>query len=312
MNTPGIELSQINRRCLCLFERTVKSLIDKNCEPSPIQLNSKEAKDFLRLACVIGSTKHALIAFEHARIAFERGMAIECSDDLPPIIYASLGGSVDVMNLLLDRGASVHVPGDNGKKALHYACECGYIDIARILLDNGARVNDVDDSKMTALHKICLYRENSAGSDEMSFFDSYLPQIENVVNDIKKKCPGESIGENQSGMIPPLKDCVNLVKLLLDRGADIECAMKHGYRPLHCACAMKHVNIIEILLERGANINASSKNGTTSLHHACSMGDIDVVKTLLRHGADKNIKDSAGKTALEYCQTVEMKNLFTS
>ncbi|EDO45485.1 predicted protein, partial [Nematostella vectensis] len=43
-----------------------------------------------------------------------------------------------------------------------------------------------------------------------------------------------------------------IVKLLLDEGADVEAQTKNGYQPLHLAAQYGHKIIIEILLQRGA------------------------------------------------------------
>ncbi len=66
--------------------------------------------------------------------------------------------------------------------------------------------------------------------------------------------------------------------------------------PLHEAAAMGHLEVARLLLERGADVNAKNKHGFTPLHFAAGIGHTDVAKLLLEHGADVNAKDEHGRT----------------
>ncbi len=56
------------------------------------------------------------------------------------------------------------------------------------------------------------------------------------------------------------------VKLLLDRGAQIEASNKDGLTALHWASSNGHDATVKLLLDRGAQIEASNKDGLTALH----------------------------------------------
>ena len=54
-----------------------------------------------------------------------------------------------------------------------------------------------------------------------------------------------------------LIDCIRkvyfkLIKLLLEKGANINIKDKNGYTPLMWACKYNHTEIIELLLDKGA------------------------------------------------------------
>lgn len=55
-----------------------------------------------------------------------------------PLHWASKGGQFKAVQLLLDRGSDANAKNGNGWTPLHYAAQQGYIQIARLLLDRGA------------------------------------------------------------------------------------------------------------------------------------------------------------------------------
>jgi hypothetical protein len=55
---------------------------------------------------------------------------------------------------------------------------------------------------------------------------------------------------------------------------------------------------VKVLLEKGADVNGKDRGGASALMEASKEGHLDVVKLLLKKGADANAKDNEGKTAL--------------
>lgn len=90
----------------------------------------------------------------------------------------------------------------------------------------------------------------------------------------------------------------HVAKLLLDRGADVAARSVSGYTALRCAAASGRKEVVELLLERGADIAASDMDGSTALHNAAFRGHRDVVELLLDRGADIMASDIDGSTAL--------------
>jgi uncharacterized protein len=85
-------------------------------------------------------------------------------------------------------------------------------------------------------------------------------------------------------------DGPHAVKLLLDRGADIEAPSRNEEfaqeaRPLHSAVAAGRSDIAVALLEAGADPNARQHGGFTPLMAAEQSGDLDLAELLIRHGA---------------------------
>ena len=82
--------------------------------------------------------------------------------------------------------------------------------------------------------------------------------------------------------------------------------------PLHIAALWGDVEIVEVLLERGADPNVKDDNGQTPLHIAAQEGHVDVVRVLLERGADPRIADNGGHIPLDYAKDSTIRSLLES
>ena len=95
-----------------------------------------------------------------------------------------------------------------------------------------------------------------------------------------------------------------VVRYLLEAGADLRLASRQGgFTPLHSAVASEaravDIEIVRMLLDKGADPNAKSQSGSTPLHTVAFTGDRESLDVLMKHGADPAIKNNDGKTAAE-------------
>ena len=91
---------------------------------------------------------------------------------------------------------------------------------------------------------------------------------------------------------------LDIVKLLLDCGANVNSRGNFDRTALHLAAESGHLDVVQLLLERGADIDIRAKNGRTALYFAAKSGHLDITKLLLERGADINIRAKSGRTAL--------------
>ena len=96
-----------------------------------------------------------------------------------------------------------------------------------------------------------------------------------------------------------------LMKLLIDRGTDINIKGNRQETPLHKA---KDKSTAELLLTNGAEVNARNQEGNTPLHSMWRL-DLDVVEVLLKYGADPNVAGFDGRTPLYYVRNSEQAKL---
>lgn len=76
-----------------------------------------------------------------------------------------------------------------------------------------------------------------------------------------------------------------------------------GSSPLHIAAGISVPEMVRLLLDKGANVSMKDNNGVTPLHIAAFTGHRENLELLLAKGADVHAKDSHGKTARDYAET---------
>ncbi|SPR15120.1 ankyrin repeat-containing protein 16 [Orientia tsutsugamushi] len=105
-------------------------------------------------------------------------------------------------------------------------------------------------------------------------------------------------------------DDINLVRLMLDSGADPNEQSVYGATPLHIAIWYNRVDMIYLLLDKNANINAQNKDGRTPLHVAAWHGMNDIIMQILPNSvANINLQDDYGKTLLHFAARNGSKDL---
>ncbi|XP_076456466.1 uncharacterized protein LOC143290823 [Babylonia areolata] len=74
----------------------------------------------------------------------------------------------------------------------------------------------------------------------------------------------------------------------------------HRQTALHRACLLGYIDVVRLLLEYGADPNARNNFDETPLHYACKRGLPPVLKCLLERGADVSLVDKMGKGVIHH------------
>lgn len=112
---------------------------------------------------------------------------------------------------------------------------------------------------------------------------------------------------------------IEIIKLLINKGADVNGKNYTDSSPLHYAVALKNkgTEIIKLLIDKGADMNTKNCYGDTPLHRTV-FRSLENAKILIEHGADVNAKDNDGKTPLDIAKdykekyTIDTENKLTA
>jgi ankyrin repeat protein len=231
-----------------------------------------------------------------AKLLLERRIDVNkrCKDSQTPLHVASYFENVEIVRLLLDRGADLEAAGGNiGEKPLHrvsygeYRSQEDGVHVAQLLLDRGADVNTRRDDHQTSLH----IASNYGNVEIVRLLLDRGADLEAAGGNMgEKPLHRVSYGEYRSQ-----EDGVRVAQLLLDRGTDVNTRRKDDWTPLHLASLHGNVEIVRLLLDRGADLEAAGGNAGEKPLHKVSYGTyrspedgVRVAQLLLDRGADMN------------------------
>jgi hypothetical protein len=86
---------------------------------------------------------------------------------------------------------------------------------------------------------------------------------------------------------------LELVKILLEKGVNVNAENDHGLTALMTASAQGHVEVAQLLVDRDADVDARDSAGETALMYAASKGFFEVVKLLVENGAGVAVEESS-------------------
>ena len=213
---------------------------------------------------------------EAARLLIENGADVNIKDDdgSIPLHGAVVFGRADVAKLLIENGANLQARNNDGgtpADALHLDWRTtGFIGgLVGVEVEKNV---DVMQSGRNEIAKLFGVKE---------FNSKDIPSTQNL---------SEAVFTGD----------LAAVKQALTDGADPS-AMdpQSGSTMLATAALMGHTEIVKLLLEHGADVNTKSRDGGTALHAAAFLGRIETVKFLLEKGADANLRSNIGGTAMD-------------
>ncbi|KAL7540429.1 hypothetical protein ACHAXR_010103 [Thalassiosira sp. AJA248-18] len=203
-----------------------------------------------------------------------------------PLLIAANNGHVEAVKRLLQSGADPSLCSEAGWSALTFAAHKGYEEICGLLLAAQAPVNcRVTEDLSTPLHKAC------AGSKP-----GHVSAVQQLLEG------NADVHALNKWRETPLLTAANhgqseAVEALLRYGADPCKCTDTGWSPLSIAAYKGHDEVVRLLLEEGAPTEEDDPT-LSALLQAATKGLPDTVMLLLRHGADHTVTTKKGDTAL--------------
>jgi len=247
------------------------------------------------------------------------GAKVDARDDSlwTPLILAASTGQVEIVKALLKAGADVNATNSVGSTALMLAARAGDATVVRLLLDAKSPVNAKGYMGMTALH-YAAHEEKvdvmelllAAGADisAQSEVDTpldvaaYWGHVDAVRRLLRHGCP---VNVRSKEGIAPLDSAImgenastNVIRMLLDAGANINAQGGDGHTALICAAQLQtRAEVLEFLIQSHADLNKTDNQGWTALMLARQSGQDEAVKVLKAAGAQE-------RTNLSYAAAV--------
>jgi ankyrin repeat protein len=185
---------------------------------------------------------------------------------------------------LIEQRVNVNAAQPDGTTALAWAANRDDLETADLLIRAGAKVSLANEYGVTPLSLACTNRS--------------APMVERLLK--AGADPNAALWSGET----PLMTCaqtgnVDTVKMLLSLGANPNAKEnQQGQTALMRAVAEKHSEVVRALIDRGADVRARSKGGFTALLFAGQQGDIASARMLLAAGADVNEATPKNGTAL--------------
>ena len=195
-------------------------------------------------------------------------------------------GDTKTVKAYLDKGGNVNLQDEPGMTPLHHAVNGNWnganFDTIKLLIDRGANVNAIDDAHHTPLH-LCNNKEIA----ELL--------IDNGANvNAKTKRTGETPlfsathGAAQ-GATKSYQKYLDLAKMLIAKGADVNVKLKTGETTLHVVARQfseKHASeVCELLIANGAKVNENNSQGLTPVDEALAKQRNKTADLLRKHRA---------------------------
>ena len=257
-----------------------------------------------------------------ARLANRNGLA--------PLALATTNGSPAMMRLLLDKGADPNATDPANDTMLMIAARVGVLDSVKLLLERGATVDTRDETyQQTALMvavreghtpivrmlieaRADVNAQTRAGRTPNWVLPNSVPGFGHGVGIVRGGLPPRGSRQPIPGALTPLLYAardgrLEVARVLLDAGADIDKTDANGITPLISAIVNNRVDVAQLLIDRGADIHAADWYGRTPLWAAVETRNMDVdnasfvnsidrepllalIEVLLDRGVDPNVR----------------------
>ena len=254
----------------------VKELLARGADPN--------AKNDSGVAALIPATDN----LESTRMLVEAGAEVNArteAGDTALIVAAQRAGGARVVEYLLDKGANLKTATNDGATALHRAAECGDVDVLKLLVDKGADVDAQRKSPFggqSPLASAVVFGHGAAvryllskgakaniGDAGLSraVFQGNVEIVKALLEaGVEVKNSGNQAFPGFGGFEPILAlACFSynadpqIVRMLLDRGADPTAKSQQGQTPLELARERGYEDVARLLVQAIEKKQATEK-----------------------------------------------------
>jgi len=244
------------------------------------------------------------------------------SGRLTPLMLAARQGDLELARILVGAGADVNAAAGDGKTALALAIFNGNYELASYLVDSKADVNKADAQRFTPLFW-AVDRRNMETAPNFPWMVTVdpMPLIRKLLdagadaNALVNNTPRARMREGSPRIVfatalmrAAFAADLELVKLLLERGADPTIISRDGETMLSAAAGLAFIHgyhrgkspeerlqVVRLFVALGNDVNWPDDYGITPLMAAGNYGNVPIIQFLIDAGADLGAHDLGKK-----------------
>jgi uncharacterized protein len=254
------------------------------------------------------------------------------SGSLTPLMFAAREGRIELARLLVGARADIDAGAGDGKTALAMAIFNGNYEVASYLVDSKADVNKADAQRFTPLFWAVDRRNMETApnfpwmvtADPMPLIRQLLDAGANP-NALVNNTPRARMREGSPRIVfatalmrAAFAADLELVTLLLDRGADSKIISRDGETMVSAAAGLAFIHgyhrgkspeerlqVVKLFVGLGNDVNQPDDYGITPVMAAANYGNVAIIQYLIDAGADLAAHDLGKKNDGQFGSSVE-------
>jgi uncharacterized protein len=238
-----------------------------------------DARDDLGLTALMRcrTTASATALLDHGADVQACNELDECCTAL---MYAQQKDNLELVQLLIQRGAAVNALTLGHESAVFHSCFYGRVSALRALLAAGADAKGGLQAGEIALNGTPLHAAvNANDGKDVATQQQMIELLLRLGADVDAcNCCGQT-----SLMLAALEGSAGLASMLLTAGASVSAVCTHWRKTaLHYATELCKMDMLELLLKTGADPTAPDAHGVLPLHGACRSGSVEVCMVMYK------------------------------
>ncbi|KAG9280777.1 protein phosphatase 1 regulatory subunit 12A-like isoform X2 [Astyanax mexicanus] len=198
-------------------------------------------------------------------------------DGLTALHQACIDENAEMVQFLVESGSDVNRGDNEGWTPLHAAASCGFIQIAKYLIEHGAQVGAV----------------NSEG--ELPLDVATEDVMERLLKaEIKKQGVDVDRARKEEERVM-MQDATSV----LSGSGSLAPHPNTQATALHVSAAKGYIEVLKVLLQCGLDVDSRDSDGWTPLHAAAHWGQEEACSLLSEHMCDMNAVNNVGQTAFD-------------